>query len=113
MTDRGFAAKAPLPRAGSAQAPALRYSGITRDTLDPMPDVSIRELRNHGGEVVDRVARGERLTVTRNGRPVAELRPVVAARVDVRELIRRRSNLPPVDPDRLRHDIDSVVDPAL
>lgn len=78
-----------------------------------MSDVSIRELRNHGGEVVDRVARGERLTVTRNGRPVAELRPVASARVDVRELVRRRSHLPPVEPDRLRQDIDSVVDPTV
>ena len=40
------------------------------------PQVSIRELRNHGGDVVDRVAAGENLTVTRPGKPVAELRPV-------------------------------------
>jgi len=39
-------------------------------------EVTIRDLRNHGGEVIDRVERGERLTVTRDGRPVAELRPL-------------------------------------
>ena len=32
-----------------------------------MEEVTIRDLRNHGGEVVDRVAAGERLTVTRAG----------------------------------------------
>jgi len=38
--------------------------------------VTIRELRNHGGEVVDRAAAGELITITRNGTPVAELRLV-------------------------------------
>lgn len=36
----------------------------------------MRDLRNHGAEVVDRLQRGEHLTVTRSGRPVAELIPV-------------------------------------
>jgi prevent-host-death family protein len=36
-------------------------------------EVSIRDLRNHGGEVVDRAARGEAITITRAGRPVALL----------------------------------------
>ncbi len=40
-----------------------------------MAEITIRELRNHGGEVVDRVAHGEQITVTRAGKPVAELRP--------------------------------------
>ena len=29
-----------------------------------MADVSIRDLRNHGGDVVDRAARGEQITVS-------------------------------------------------
>ncbi|MBA3287839.1 MAG: type II toxin-antitoxin system prevent-host-death family antitoxin, partial [Acidimicrobiia bacterium] len=33
-----------------------------------MVEVTVRELRNHGGEVLDRVIAGERLTVTRDGR---------------------------------------------
>jgi prevent-host-death family protein len=37
--------------------------------------VTVRELRNDGGAVLDRVARGEELVVTRNGVEVAELRP--------------------------------------
>jgi antitoxin (DNA-binding transcriptional repressor) of toxin-antitoxin stability system len=39
-----------------------------------MAEVTIRELQKHGREVLDRVAAGERVTVTRNGRPVAETR---------------------------------------
>ncbi len=32
-----------------------------------MESVSVRELRNHGGEVLDRGARGEAVFVTRDG----------------------------------------------
>jgi prevent-host-death family protein len=84
-------------------------SGRLGDTAD----VSIRELRNHGGEVVDRVARGERVTVTRRGKPVAELRPLRSSSVPIAELMRRRAHLPLVDPDELRRDLDSVIDASL
>jgi prevent-host-death family protein len=39
-------------------------------------DVSVRELRNHTAEVLRRVERGERLVVTVDRRPVAELVPL-------------------------------------
>lgn len=78
-----------------------------------MADVSIRELRNHGGEVVDRVARGEHVTVTRRGKQVAELRPVRSSAVTIAELLRRRAHLPRLDPAELRHDLDSVIDASL
>lgn len=42
-------------------------------------DVTVRDLRNHGGQVLERVERGETMVVTRDGRPVAELRPLSAA----------------------------------
>ena len=38
-----------------------------------MADVSVRELRNHGGDVIDRVQAGERIIITRSGHPVAPL----------------------------------------
>jgi prevent-host-death family protein len=76
-------------------------------------DVSIRELRNHGGEVVDRVARGEHITVTRRGKQVAELRPVRSSAAPVAELVRRRAHLPRLDPADLRHDLDAVIDASL
>jgi len=77
-----------------------------------MAEVSIRELRNHGGDVIDRVAAGERITVARSGKPVAELRPLRPA-ITAEALIQRWALLPPVDPLGLRADIDSVLDSTL
>ena len=76
-------------------------------------EVSIRELRNHGGEVIDRVEAGERLTVTRDGRRVAELRPLGRRALPASVLIERWSRLPEVDPQGLRRDLDAVVDSRL
>lgn len=75
--------------------------------------MSIRELRNHGGDVVDRVERGETVTITRSGRPVAELRPVRKPRLAAEELLVRCRRLPAVDPSALRTDIDAVLDSRL
>lgn len=77
-----------------------------------MSDVSIRELRNHGGEVVDRVARGETVRITRAGRPVAELRPLPRPGVTAEALVEEARRLPPMDPDALRRDIDALMDPT-
>lgn len=78
-----------------------------------MSDVTIRDLRNHGGKVVDRVLAGESLTVTRAGRPVAELRPRPRPGLDAATLLERWKHLPVVDPDCFRRDIDEVVEPTL
>lgn len=78
-----------------------------------MSEVSIRELRNHGGDVVDRAAKGERLTITRSGKPVAELRPLSEEPIPLDVIIARRRRLPHVDPDQMRQDLDRTLDPAL
>jgi prevent-host-death family protein len=78
-----------------------------------MTEVSIRELRNHGGEVIDRVAAGERVTDTRDGRAVAELCPLGRPPVSARVLKRRWARLPALDPEVVRRDIDRVVDGSL
>ena len=78
-----------------------------------MSEISIRDLRNRGGDVVDRAAKGERLTITRSGKPVAELRPLSREPVALAVILARRRQLPPVDPVELRHHLDRVVDPAL
>jgi prevent-host-death family protein len=75
--------------------------------------VSIRDLRNHGGDVVDRVERGEHVTVTRSGRPVAELRPMPKPGLTAEELLARCHRLPDVDAAALRRDIEGVVDTTL
>jgi prevent-host-death family protein len=78
-----------------------------------MANVSIRDLRNHGGEVVDRAARGEAVTITRAGKPVAELRPVSRQPLAAESLLARWRRLPAVDPAALRADIDDVLDARL
>lgn len=75
--------------------------------------VSIRDLRNRGGDVVDRVARGEDVTVTRAGRPVATLRPVPKAPLSAEALLARWRGVPTGDPEALRRDLDAVLDPTL
>jgi len=45
-----------------------------------MATIPQRELRNHVGEVLRRAEAGERLTITVDGRPVAELGPLSARR---------------------------------
>jgi prevent-host-death family protein len=78
-----------------------------------MDTVTVRELRNHGGEVLDRVARGESLVVTRDGTEVAELRPRTRRSPTPADLIARRRHLPKVDPGALRRDLDGILDAAL
>jgi prevent-host-death family protein len=95
--------------------PSGRHLCLTGDAIRRMSaaEVSIRDLRNHGGEVVDRVERGEHLTITRAGRPVAELHPLARPPLSVELLIARRRQLVPVDPHRLRADIDALLEPGL
>jgi prevent-host-death family protein len=73
-----------------------------------MSNVSIRDLRNNGGEIVDRAAGGERITITRGGKPVAELsplRPELTADV----ILERWRRLPPIDYEAFRADVDEVM----
>jgi prevent-host-death family protein len=78
-----------------------------------MAEVNIRDLRNHGGEVIDRLAGGERITITRGGKPVAELRPLPGPTLSAEALLARWHRLPPVDPLVLRSDLDDVLEAAL
>jgi prevent-host-death family protein len=76
--------------------------------MHDVADVTIRELRNEGGDVVDRAARGEQITITRAGRPVAELRPLRTP-LSADALLERWRRLPPLDPVALRREIDELV----
>jgi prevent-host-death family protein len=78
-----------------------------------MDNVSIRELRNHGGEVVERVEHGEAVRITRDGRPVAELRPLETARLTLPVLLARFRSLPRMSSATFRSDIDAVIDSSL
>lgn len=78
-----------------------------------MADVSVRDLRNNGGRVLERVANGESLTVTMDGRPVAELRPLPGRALPAATLLARWRRLPHVDLTSLRRDIDATLDAKL
>lgn len=60
-----------------------------------------------------RVEHGETVVVTKDGRPVAELRPLPRRSAGPSELIDRRRHLPVIDPAALRADIDAVIKPEL
>jgi prevent-host-death family protein len=78
-----------------------------------MGSVTVRDLRNKGGEVLDRVMEGDSFIVTRDGHEVAELRPLPPRTLDASALLARWQHLPIVDPIALRKDIDSALDPSL
>jgi prevent-host-death family protein len=78
-----------------------------------MNEVTVRDLRNHGAEVLDRVSRGEALTVTRDGRPVAELRPLARRPATAATLLERWRGLPTIDAERLKADVDAVLSAEL
>lgn len=65
-------------------------------TITHMTTVASRDLRNHTAEVLRQVSDGTRVTITVNGRPVAEIGPVRATRpqflstADLISLISRR-----------------------
>jgi prevent-host-death family protein len=73
-----------------------------------MASVTQRELRNQSAAVMDRVERGEELTVTRNGRPVAMLKSLAGPHKGVlrEELLMVFADLPPLSLAELRQDAD-------
>ena len=74
--------------------------------------MTVRELRNQGGQVLDRVLAGEQLMITRDGQPVAELSPL-SIPTNLTTLKKRAAKLKAIDPISLRNDLDEIVDPWL
>lgn len=74
-----------------------------------MDEITIRDLRSHGGEVLNRVERGETVVITRYGRPVGEVRPVPRPRLSASAVLTRWRAVPAVDAARFREDIDAVL----
>ena len=75
-----------------------------------------RELRNENAKVMDAVAGGETFIVTRNGEPVAELRPIQPVRktfIKRQDLSRNAGMRVRIDPDQFRRDLDNAVDQSL
>ncbi|MFA7265177.1 MAG: hypothetical protein WC054_02595 [Candidatus Nanopelagicales bacterium] len=78
-----------------------------------MTEIPIRELRNSGGEVADRVIAGENLTVTRAGTPVMELRAVREPTLAAVALIQRWRHVPAVSFHELREDLSTLIDDSV
>jgi len=89
--------------------------GATNATLEGMSRIiTQRELRNDSGAILREVQAGRTIIVTRNGVPVAELRPVPPRRFVPRGVIVdavRRAHR--IDVGRLRADLDTVVDQSI
>ena len=76
--------------------------------------IAQRELRNENARVMDAVAAGEPFVVTRNGEPVAELRPLRAGRrtfISRAEVAEMAAANVRIDRDQFRTDLDAVIHP--
>jgi len=75
--------------------------------------IAQRELRNENAKVMDAVTAGETFVVTRNGEPVAELRPLRAGRrtfISRAEVATLAAANVRIDRDQFRNDLDAVID---
>lgn len=78
--------------------------------------IAQRELRNDNAKVMDAVASRQTFVVTRNGVPVAELRPVRRTRrsfVSKADLAALAVSGPHADLEQFRRDLDRTVDQSL
>lgn len=78
--------------------------------------IAQRELRNDNAKVIEAVVAGESFLVTRNGEPVAELRPISRARrsfVPRAEVVKVAMQGPRIDAVAFRRDLDRLIDQGL
>ncbi|QZA09016.1 type II toxin-antitoxin system prevent-host-death family antitoxin [Mycolicibacter heraklionensis] len=78
--------------------------------------IAQRDLRNNNAKVVDAVVAGETFVVTRNGEPVAELRPLRAARrtfITRGEVAALAGTAVRIDHRQFRADLDRVIDQGI
>lgn len=79
-----------------------------------MRTITQRQLRNESAAVLRAVQAGQSIIVTRNGTPVAELRPVSPRRFVPRDVLMQEArSLPRIDPERFRADVDVLIDQSI
>jgi prevent-host-death family protein len=94
--------------------PRLRQGATCATFIAMSRIINQRELRNQSAAVLREVEAGETIVVTRNGTPVAELRPIRARRFVPRATLSEgATRAPRIDARRFRADIDAVVDQRL
>lgn len=89
---------------------ALCYSAAMSRTIGQ------RELRNDNAAVIAAVAAGETFVVTRNGTPVAELRPVQQRRprfVSRSTIVEAARQGPTIDAAQFRADLEATIEQGL
>ena len=73
--------------------------------------ISQRELRNDSGRIMRGLDEGRSYVITRRSEPVGELRPLRRRRlVDTYQVSEIFRGAPAVDGQRLRDDLDALVD---
>lgn len=78
--------------------------------------IAQRELRNDNAKVIDAVTAGETFIVTRNGEPVAQLRPFRSGRqsfISRDEVAAVATAGVRIDAEQFRADLDRAVDQRL
>ncbi len=78
-----------------------------------MNEVSVRELRNYGGQILNRVESGESMTITRDGTPVAMISPLRQPRLSATALLENWKNVPLINTESFRRDLDQALDMSL
>ncbi|MCB0975471.1 MAG: hypothetical protein KDB86_13100 [Actinobacteria bacterium] len=74
-------------------------------------EISQREFRNDSGRIMRALTEGETFVLTRNGEPIGELSPLHRRRfIRAEAAVEMFESAPSVDFDRLRNDLDQVVD---
>jgi prevent-host-death family protein len=78
--------------------------------------IAQRELRNQNAAIIAAVAAGQSFVVTRNGTPVAELRPIAPSRrtfVASAAIAEVAAGSPHIDAAGFEADLDRVIDRTL
>lgn len=78
--------------------------------------IAQRDLRNHSARILAAVAAGASFVVTRNGAPMAELRPLARGRrpfVPRAEIAAVGSAGPRIDAAAFRYDLNAALDQSL
>ncbi len=76
--------------------------------------ITQRELRNESAAVLREVQAGQTVIVTRNGTPIAELRPIQPRRFVPRAaIVQAAAQAPHIDAGRFRTDLDAVIDQSV
>lgn len=103
-------------RCSRSRSLTVAYCRISCYSWGMTKTIAQRELRNENAKVIEAVTAGETFVVTRNGEPVAELRPLRAGRrafISREEVAALAAAGVGIDRHQFRADLDQVIDQGL